>query len=196
MANSDRHSTLVQIFKIVLPLVALAILSTLFLVSSEVDPESAIPFADVDVEQIAREQRLSNPRFAAIGNDGAAIELSASEARPNPDNSDELSAFDIDGQIEIASGVEFRLQAGAALVNLAEEVAGLTDNILVTTSNGYTIKADQLMTFMDRAEMTSNGPVDVVTPFGTLQAGNMALTRSGDSHRLVFNNQVKLVYQP
>ena len=46
MATGDSYSRLVQIGKIVLPLVALGILSTLFLFSGEVDPEAAIPFAE------------------------------------------------------------------------------------------------------------------------------------------------------
>ena len=38
---------------------ALAILSTLFLVADQIDPEDALPFAEVDVEDLAREPRMT-----------------------------------------------------------------------------------------------------------------------------------------
>ena len=46
----DRYSRMVAIFKVLLPLAALAILSTLFLLSRTIDPTTTIPFADQDFE--------------------------------------------------------------------------------------------------------------------------------------------------
>ena len=56
MAAPNTYSTVVSWAKIILPLVALGLLSTLFLFSRTPDPNRAIPFAAVDVEELAREQ--------------------------------------------------------------------------------------------------------------------------------------------
>ena len=46
MARLDLHSRLVTWAKVALPLAALAILSTLFLLADRIDPTAAIPYAD------------------------------------------------------------------------------------------------------------------------------------------------------
>ncbi|MGB4909398.1 MAG: hypothetical protein WBP15_12770, partial [Tabrizicola sp.] len=82
MARVDRHTRLVGWLKVALPLTALAILSTLFLVARRIDPEAALPYAEVDVEDLAREPRMTAPTYAGTTEDGAALTLSADEARP------------------------------------------------------------------------------------------------------------------
>ena len=60
-AALDGWSRLVAALKVLLPLAALAILSTLFLVSNRINPEDALPYADVDVEARLREPRITAP---------------------------------------------------------------------------------------------------------------------------------------
>ena len=79
VARVDRHTRLVGWLKVILPLTALAILSTLFLVARRVDPEAALPYAEVDVEDLAREPRMTAPTYAGTTEDGAALTLSASD---------------------------------------------------------------------------------------------------------------------
>ena len=196
MATGDAYSSLIQISKIVLPLFALAILSTLFLFSRAIDPQDAIPFADIDVEQIAQEQRLTKPRFATVGEDGAAIEMSATEARPNPDYANRVEALNILGTIDLPEGDRITLLAGSAIIDLDDQTAGLTNEVRVETTNGYEIAAVELLSRLDRAELNSDGPVLVRTPFGGLEAGGMQLSQKDDEYRLVFNNKVKLLYRP
>jgi lipopolysaccharide export system protein LptC len=83
MARRDRHSRVVGWLKVALPLAALAILSTLFLLSDRIDPEDALPYAEVDVEELAREPRMTAPTYAGMTTDGAALSLTAVEARPS-----------------------------------------------------------------------------------------------------------------
>ncbi len=196
MATGDSYSRLVQVAKIILPLTALAILSTLFLISGNINPEGAVPYSEIDVEEAAREQRITNPRYATVGEDGAAIELSAREAKPNPDNELRLDAIGIAGSIEVPGGLKIELSAGGGTVDLDNQTAGLVGQVLVSATSGYKIEAEALLARLDRAELVSEGPVSVETPFGALQAGNMALTQKGEDYRLVFNNKVKLVYHP
>ncbi len=53
MATYDNtYSRVVAWLKILLPLLALAILSTLFLVARTIDPAQNIPYADVDIDEL------------------------------------------------------------------------------------------------------------------------------------------------
>ena len=54
----NSYSRFVALTKVILPIIALGILSTLFLFSRNIDPTQSIPYADVDVEGLAREQQI------------------------------------------------------------------------------------------------------------------------------------------
>ena len=65
MARADNAwSRWVALLKIVLPLIALALLSSIFLLSRTIDPTATIPFTEVDVEDRVREPRLTEPKFS------------------------------------------------------------------------------------------------------------------------------------
>ena len=72
----------VRWLRVLLPLLALAMLSTLFLFSRGSDGESQIPYADVDAEAMARDPRLVAPEYAGVTPDGAQLTLRATEAAP------------------------------------------------------------------------------------------------------------------
>ena len=65
-AQGNLHSRIVMILKVTLPLVALAILSSLFLFSREIDPEDAIPYADVEIADRPAQPRMTGAGRSAI----------------------------------------------------------------------------------------------------------------------------------
>ena len=71
----DSHSRLVGWLKVALPLTALALLSTLFLVARKIDPEAALPYAEVDVAERIREPRMTAPTYAGVTEDGATLTI-------------------------------------------------------------------------------------------------------------------------
>jgi hypothetical protein len=76
LGTDNLHSALVAWLKILLPLAALAVLSTLFMVSRSVDPADAIPYAQVDIEDRLRDPRLTDAIFAGMTQDGTAVSWS------------------------------------------------------------------------------------------------------------------------
>ena len=62
---ADRHTQVVGWLKVALPLLALAVLATLFLLSDRIDPDAALPYAEVDVAERAREPRMTAPSATA-----------------------------------------------------------------------------------------------------------------------------------
>lgn len=94
------HSRLVSWLKVVLPLAALAILSTLFLVARTINPDDAIPYADVDVADRVREPRITAPTWAGITSDGAALSVEAAAARPGQSPGEEGRAAALRARID------------------------------------------------------------------------------------------------
>ena len=79
--GDNLHSQLVGWAKIILPLCALALLSTLFLFArGSSEPDIA---AFTRAEEIAREQRVTAPEFSGVTNNGDIIVISAKSARPD-----------------------------------------------------------------------------------------------------------------
>ncbi len=194
---SDRYSSLIGWLKVLLPLAALAVLSTMFLVARTIDPDRAIPYADVDVVALAQEPRITRPDYSGMTEDGDAIRLQADTARPDLDDSGKVSAEGVVAELETPAGLRTDLLADHARIDNAAGLMTLTGSVRIRTSTGYDIRSDELIARLDRTRLDSPGPVEAEGPPGRLTAGNMQITadESGD-HVLVFNGGVDLIYHP
>lgn len=195
--HDNLHSRLVAILKIALPLLALAILSTLFLFSRTIDPEDAIPYADVDVADRLREPRMTNAGFAGMTPDGSSIAIAAAEAKPGADQSAKLRL--VIGSLQTPDGAKTDLAATAVQLNTSEKRVELTDGAELRSSTGYVVSAQGLDIATDRTFVETRGEVSAQGPMGQLTAQHMQLTRAGQTsgpYLLVFNGKVRLLYQP
>lgn len=192
----DTHSRVVGLAKIALPLLALAILSTLFLFARTIDPNDAIPYADVDVAERAREPRLTAPTYAGVTADGAALTLQAAEARP--DAGAGATAQTLTARLDSPDGARTDLTAARMTFDNAAGLVSLDGGVTVTTSAGYTITTDNLTARLDRTSLTAPGAVTATAPAGFITAQGMTMTQGTDpaTYVLVFKGRVKLLYTP
>lgn len=198
MARVDRHTRVVGWLKVGLPLTALAILSTLFLVARRIDPDAALPYAEVDVEDLAREPRMTAPTYAGTTEDGSALTLSADEARPASEGSPAQAAG---LRLDLATpdgGRTELLAADARMDDTAREVV-LSGGVALTTSTGYRLETAEIAAKLDRTGLESRAPVRATGPAGEITADGMSLSqdnRTPGDYVLVFKGSVRLVYQP
>jgi lipopolysaccharide export system protein LptC len=195
--HDNLHSRVVAWLKVVFPLIALALLSTLFLFSRGVDPEDAIPYADVDVKDRMAEPRMVGAGFSGKTANGAAVSLTATEARPGPD--DQIAASQVNAQIALPDGGEINVTATAADLNGQTESARLSGGVVVTDTAGYRIETDALALSTTGILAQSDGPIRATGPLGTLGADSMTLTESiagTEQFEMVFNGHVTVLYLP
>lgn len=198
MAQPDAHTRLISWLKIVLPLVALGILSTLFLVARTVNPDDAIPYAEVDVAERIREPRMTDASYAGMTRDGASLTLTAAEARPAGTDG-AATAKRLVGQLETADGLTTDLVAAQAKIDSENRTITLFGGVELKQTNGWNVASETLVAHMDRTEVTSPGQVSAFGPAGTLTASSMQLTenpKTPSRYLMVFNGSVKLVYDP
>jgi lipopolysaccharide export system protein LptC len=192
------HSRVVFWLKIILPLVALALLSTLFLFSRRIDTEAALPYAEVDVEDLARNQRLAAPEYAGVTEDGAAVTVRAAVARPASEGGAAV-ADTITARYETPDGMVITLSADEGSL---DDVAGrlvLAGAVKIATSTGYHVTAMRLDSALDQTELHSEGSVRVLAPYGTIDAGQLDIRHEDaeiPGYVMVFTGGVKLVYEP
>lgn len=198
MARFDNtHSRVVAWAKVTLPLLALAILSTLFIVAREIDPDASIPFAELDVEELAREQRVGEPRFTTVTGDGAALSFAAQTARPDANDPDILNGEMLDASIQTNDGLSYHMKATAGVIDGTAKMAELGGGVIFSSSNGYEVTTDRIAATLDIATVETIGTVLATGPLGQFEAGKMTLTQGDDGdYLLVFNEGVKLVYTP
>ncbi|MBN2630922.1 MAG: LPS export ABC transporter periplasmic protein LptC [Rhodobacteraceae bacterium] len=199
MANPDLHTRLIGWLKIALPLMALAILSTLFLVARTIDPEDAIPYASVDVADRLREPRMTAPTYAGVTSDGAALTVSADEARPGTAKSGGAGATKVFAVLETPDGARNELTAAAAQIDDGARVVSFSGDVTISSSAGWTVRSDEMLASMDVTNVSAPTPVTATGPGSTVTANSMRLTEnpsSPDQYLLVFNGAVKLIYRP
>lgn len=197
MATADnRYSRFVQLAKIAFPLAALALLSTLFLFSRSLDPTRAIPFADVDVEKIAREQRLASPKFSGVTSDGSKVTMRAASATPDPDDGRRLTAENVEANIDTPNGIIYDIESVSAVYDGSDESLLLEGNVVITTSSGYRLETDKLRTNIKETALEIPVEVRGYGPETEIRADRLDLVTQGASQVLVFKGGVKLVYNP
>ena len=200
MARAGRgYSRFVAGAKVVLPLLALALLATMFLIARQIDPDAALPYAEVDVEQFAREARIGAPEFSGVTSDGTVVSLAAEVARPDPDRPGRITAEGIAAIFEVPDGSLIEARAGRAAVDGAAQRLELSGGVLLSTSTGYRITVAGVTAGLGVTDIVSHGPVQAEGPPGRFEAGAAQIRQTSEDpsvYVLVFNRGVKLIYEP
>lgn len=199
MDRADRYSRLVLWLKIALPLVALGILSTLFFVAETLDPEAAIPYAEVDVERILREQGMTRPNFGGITENGVQIALSADSVRPGQERRTLLTGDALNASIVIPDRGEITITSPEGVIDGDSGVAILQGGAVLESTSGYRVTTDRIETSYQTATVVADSEVRATGPAGEVTAGALELQRHGGEpggYVLVFKNGVRLVYEP
>lgn len=199
MVTADNaYSRFVFWLKVLLPLGALAILSTLFLVAETLDPDKAIPYADVDVEKLIREQGITKPAFGGVTQSGARISMSADSVRPDEANQQRFLGEELVALVELPKGTRIDVASPIGFINSETREAVLDGGARLVTSQGYTIETERLTTRYDIVRAESAGTVFATGPGGQITAGRMTLDRDPESgdYLLVFKDGVRLIYHP
>lgn len=193
----DRHTRVVGWLKVALPLMALAILATLFLLGDRIDPGASLPYAEVDLEARAREPRMTAPSYAGMTSDGASLTLTAREARPSADGP--AKAQDLLLELATPDGNTTTVRAATAVMDQTARQLLLSGGVTVMTGTGYKLETAEVVAELDRSGLESLGEVTATGPAGDIRADGMTLRQDNltpGAYVLVFKGSVRLVYRP
>jgi len=200
-AYDNAYSRFIATAKIVLPLVALGLLSTLFLVGRDHRHPSQpnIPFSEVDVDELARAERLGAPNYAGMTRDGTEVAMTAESARPDPDKPGRTFASPVHAVLDMPDGSQAVITAQNGTLDRTARNVVLDGDVVMTTSSGYRLRSEQIVSSLDETDVVSEVPVTGDGPPGHLEAGSMRLRADPDApgeYLLVFKGGVRLIYQP
>ena len=195
MASDRLSSNLVNWLKLLLPLAALGILSSVVFFARGTEEVRQIPFVTVEGEEFERE-RVSNAVYHSVTGDGAALQITAREVVPAPGERDVFLADAITGRLETSNRI-IQATAPDGMMNVGDDLADLTGIVSIDTSDGFHVLTENLHARLDVTFVESGGPVWGEAPFGRIEAGRMRLGEPGArSDLLRFTDGVKVIYEP
>lgn len=190
------YSRLIAWLKILLPLGALALLSTIFLYSRGPDPIATIPVLTGGADPTLTEQ-IGSPFYAGTTENGQGLTLAARQARfSNPDNSG-LIANDLRAVIDIRDGNRIVIDATVGQMDEGDRLR-LREGVVLDSSSGYTVRTEGLDAEIDRVAIESTSDVEAIGPGLTLSAGKLRVEENAATQdiQLLFTDGVKLIYIP
>lgn len=197
MRIGDRtYTRIIRWLKVALPLLALALLSTMFMLSRKIDPTAAIALSDQAFRDRIENSQLSGPRYAGNTNSGKPIVLTARSARPDKVVEGKTYGQQVHAAIDMDNGEVMTITAETSVVDEGEDLAVLNGNVHIVTTDGYDFKTSQLTALLSKIEGESAGEVNGFGPTGTLNAGKMfiRMDEQNDKINLIFTQGVHLVY--
>lgn len=162
--------------RVVLPLLALVILSTMFMFSDQPEDDPQIPYSAMDPDRLARERRMVAPQYSGVTDDGGQLTLRAQEAAPGGATGAGAGAgwaSDLQLDWQRPDGLRARLTAPDA--ELDDATIALSGGVRMTTSSGWTLDAPRVEAATDRSHLLATDGVQADAPFGRITADRMEL---------------------
>ena len=195
--------SVIQILRLVLPLSALALLSTVFLLSSGVDPQRAVEMSDLNVEELTREPRIGEARFAGVTNDATAMTIVAHSVRSVGDLREEgplLLYLDTPrGELEFPVGRIATFRGEEGRIDQSQDEVMLQGAVVLETSDGYVMTMPKLISAIQTTHVQGMGGITGQAPAGDISSDTVELTLSDertDGYLLAFKGNVRLIYFP
>jgi lipopolysaccharide export system protein LptC len=192
----DGYSALVAWLKTLLPIVALGLLSTIFLFSGIVDVTQSLPYTEHNIAEIVREQRITRPYFTGIASNGTEIALSAAYASPQIENAHILEITDLSVVLRSTSDRMVQVTAGRGALDSATQTAQISTNVHIAALPDFWVTTQALDMNLNQGVVSAKGGFQGVTSLGAITAGEMHLQMTADDQQIVFLNDVRLVYSP
>lgn len=193
--GADAHTRLVGAAKFALPLLGLALLSSLFLLAGVGDgrePSGRAPQA----EGVAAERRLSDPVHAGVTEGGDAVEISADVARPDPRDPRRMEAEGLRAHVVTPEGSDLSVTAPRGRIDTGAGTAVLSGGIRLdgTAERAGPIRAgaDAMSFDLRTGRAEGAGPVTAEAPMGRIEAGSLVAR----GPHLAFGDGVRLVIAP
>jgi lipopolysaccharide export system protein LptC len=199
MANGRGwHSRIVAILKLGLPLVALGLLSALFLVQTD-DRIGGVVFSQGDVEALGSGLQITNPTFTGTTRGQDRFRFTAAQVVPDAAPPQRAAITTLAGTIDLHNGPSVTVQADTGDLDIPTQRLDLSGKVTIETSDGYRIDADKATLDLRAGAFVAGDHVLSRGPLGRITSGSLHVApaaTSGEARRFSFGNGVRLLYDP
>nr|WP_174826189.1 LPS export ABC transporter periplasmic protein LptC [Ruegeria arenilitoris] len=188
---------MVQFFKVVLPLVAILMLSTVFLLSRSIETNVSVPFTQQDIDERLADQVVTQPNYRGTTRKGEEVQIEAIRATQGREGSIPTAA-EFRGRMNLLDGGVITLDSNSGMIRPDKNTATFVGDVVITSTDGTEITTDLLNTSLDEIRGDAPGQVNGTGIIGNFTAGSMSFgteKTDGPVH-ILFTDGVKLIYEP
>ena len=199
MLNDDSYSKMITILKILLPSIALLILSFLFFLPDHRTKLQAVNKIDKSILQVINKAGINQPSLRGTLASGSNLELYAKSVLPKNKDKSIIEVDETTARLEIDKKSWATAFANKGLINTTEKTAEMVGSVKVKGFKKIQIDASDLKIFYLRALVKTKKPVSIKGKFGMISAGSAEFydmnQKSGEGYVLLFNKGVKMFYE-
>jgi lipopolysaccharide export system protein LptC len=181
-----RHSRHIRILRIALPAtIALTLLGGIGF-AALVNPMRMLAKLPVDIGSVVvagSKIMMQQPRLAGFTKDNRRYDLSAQAAGQDLTKPDMVELQGIRATMELQDDATVETTANNGLYNTKTELLTLSNNVLVTSTNGYEAVLSEAVLDMRAGKIVSEKPVLVKTSTLNINANRLEILERGDVMR-------------
>lgn len=203
------YSRFVRWLKIGLPLIALAILSAVFLLPKDRGFDAGLIYSTADLVALGEGMTVSNPRFTGATKAGEPFVVAADNAVPDGPDPEQIVLARPRASID-QKDRSIVLTAREGELRPKDQRLELSGDVRVETTDGFTVRTNWVEADVRRGEIRAPGAVTAKGPQGEIRAGSFRAERADSNEeespaanqglpstsRFWFENGVKVTYAP
>ena len=188
------YSRVVAWLKILLPLIALAVLGTVFLITSDDGFEAGFTFSRADIETLETGSFIKNPQINGVTDMGEPFHLIAERILPQNGNNNFVEVVKLTGEFAFQSGDWVKIIADSALMDVQAQTIVFETGGQMETSDGNNARVDRLLVHLETGEISGEG-ILANGPLGRISADQFRIeSNEGENRVLWFENNVSMRY--
>ena len=177
-----RHSRLVRMLRISIPAVVV-LGTTVIVLITYFNPLRMLGHLPIDVGSLVvsgSKITMEHPRLSGFTNDARAYELSADAAKQDLTKPDLIELRNLRATVEMQDKATIEMLATTGTYDSKGEMLKLDQNIMLSSSTGYSGHLSEAMIDMRKGYVVSKHPVELQLLQGTLNANRLEIIDSGD----------------
>ena len=185
--RAARHSRLVRLLRVAIPLAIVLILGTTLLVTW-LDPLRILARLPTDSGRLAisgTKITMEAPKISGYTRDQRWYELTARSAAQDITKPNFVELNDVRANIAAADKSTMSLSATEGTFDRKGGVLTLNRNIKLTSTTGYELRLEEAIVDTGTGEILSNKPVEVISQQGTINANRLEVVNSGEIVRFI-----------
>jgi lipopolysaccharide export system protein LptC len=188
-----RHSRLVRILRVAIPL-AVAVGLTVISLVTYYNPLRMITKLPIDISNLVvsgSRVTMEQPRLSGFTKDARGYEFTADAAAQDLTKPDIVELSNIHAKVEMQDKTTMQMTAVIGIYDTKAETLRLERNIVLSSSNGYKGRLNEARVDIRKGTVVSDQPVELELLQGTLNANRLEILDSGDLIR--FHGGVSMV---
>jgi lipopolysaccharide export system protein LptC len=177
-----RHSRVVRLLRISIPVGVVLVCAGLFLVAY-FNPLRMIGKLPIDISNLVvagSKITMEHPRLSGFTHDARAYELSADAAKQDLTKPDLIELRNLRAKVEMQDKTSIQMSAVTGLYDSKSETLKLDQNIELSSSTGYSGYLSEATVDIRKGYVVSEHPVELHLLQGKLTANRLEIINSGD----------------